>query len=86
MGQAIFTKFTDTHSDLTGGEVVELVAIAVSGKTKITTNVNLARHFRQVTTPDHKLLDYCLCVITVHALRNNRHTHWSQFPYYSVIF
>ena len=36
MGQAMFTEFSNTHSDLTEVEVAELVVIAVSGRAKIT--------------------------------------------------
>ena len=78
MGQAISLSSLNTHSDLTEVEVVELVVIAVSGRAKITAIINLARHLRQVTTPDHNLLDYCLCVVTAHALHNYRHTHWTE--------
>ena len=36
MGQAIFTEFSNNHSDLTEVEVAELAAIAVSSRAKIT--------------------------------------------------
>ena len=36
MGQAMFTKSSNTHSDLTEDEVARLVAIAVSGIVKVT--------------------------------------------------
>ena len=36
MGQATFTKSSNTHSDLTEDEVVGLVAIAANGRAKVT--------------------------------------------------
>ena len=66
-------------------KVLNLVAIALSGRAKITASVNLVRHLKQVTTPDHNLSDYCLCVVTAHALRNYRHTHWSE-PVWPAVY
>ena len=67
MGQAIFIY---THSDLTEVEVVELSSNSSEWNSKANTVVNLVKHFKQVTTPDHNLSDYSLYVVTVHALLN----------------
>ena len=57
----------------------------VSGTAKIPASINLARHLRQVTTPDHNLLDYYLCVVTAHALCNYWHIYWSE-PVWLVVY
>ena len=75
MGQANFTKLTNTHSDLTEVEDAELSSDSGEWNSKGNTGVSLAKHLKQVTTPDHNLLDYCLCVVTVHALHIYRYTH-----------
>ena len=75
MGQAIFTKLMNTYSDLTEVEVAEPSSNSGEWNSKGNTGVNLEKHFRQVTTPDHNLSDYCLCVVTVNALCNYWHTH-----------
>ena len=67
MGQAIFTDFTNTYSDLTEVEVAKLSSYSGELKSKGNTSVNLVRHLRQVTTPDHNLFDHCLCVVTAHT-------------------
>ena len=74
-----------THSDLTEVEGVELSSNSDELKSKSNTDVSLMQHLRQVTTPDHNLSDYCLCVVTVHVLRNYQQTHSSE-PIRSVVY
>ena len=75
VGQAIFTEFMNTHSDLTEVEVAELSSDSSEWNSEGNTGVSLAKHFKQVTTPDQNLLDYCLCVVTVHMQCNYWQTH-----------
>ena len=78
MGQAIFTKLTNTHSDLTEVEVAELSSDSGEWNNEGNTGVSLVKHLKQVTTPDYNLSNYCWCVVTMHVLCNYQHTHWSE--------
>ena len=85
MGQAIFTKLMNTPSDLTEVEDAELSSDSGEQNSEGNIGVSLAKHLKQVTTPDHNLLDYHLCVDTAHALRNYQHTHWSE-PVWPAVY
>ena len=76
--QANYTKLTSTHSDLTEVEDAELSSDSSEWNSESNTGISLVKHLKQVTTPDHNLSDYCLCVVTAHVLCNYRHTHWSE--------